>query len=239
MKFPKSARDVLKRLRPKHNDITPFNVPEPSETRYSVVLNYPDALKPEEQAARLAHKLQRAAAGKSASILGKRRRHNMGHPNIAIHEDQDDSLHGTRRSKNVTAQEMEHDPSQDDESVEGSYSEDSEESDDEVDESVIEDMRKLEESFKGISQKYRLINRIGEGEPHTNPLSPSFVCSLLQAHSPPCTKPNNSSRMMISIKKMMSLKTSRIPRCHLLRGGRQILLPAYMQGRGGDRRSWL
>lgn len=41
---------------------------------------------------------------------------------------------------------------------------DESESEDEVDESVVEDMRKLEESFKGISQKYRLINRIGEGE---------------------------------------------------------------------------
>ncbi len=39
----------------------------------------------------------------------------------------------------------------------------SEESEDEVDESVVEDMWRLEESFKGISQKYRLINRIGEG----------------------------------------------------------------------------
>ena len=38
------------------------------------------------------------------------------------------------------------------------------ESEDEVDESVVEDMRKLEENFKGISQKYRLINRIGEGD---------------------------------------------------------------------------
>jgi hypothetical protein len=37
------------------------------------------------------------------------------------------------------------------------------ESEDEVDESVAEDMRKLEESFRGISRKYRLINRIGEG----------------------------------------------------------------------------
>ena len=43
-------------------------------------------------------------------------------------------------------------------------SECSEDSEDEVDDSVVEDMRRLEESFKGISQKYRLINRIGEGE---------------------------------------------------------------------------
>ncbi|OJD19864.1 CDC7 protein kinase [Emergomyces pasteurianus Ep9510] len=33
----------------------------------------------------------------------------------------------------------------------------------EVDESVAEDMRKLEDTFKGISSMYRLINRIGEG----------------------------------------------------------------------------
>lgn len=41
---------------------------------------------------------------------------------------------------------------------------DDSESENEVDESVAEDMRKLEENFKGISQKYRLINRIGEGD---------------------------------------------------------------------------
>ena len=39
----------------------------------------------------------------------------------------------------------------------------SDESDDEIDESVAEDMQKFEESFKGISRRYRLINRIGEG----------------------------------------------------------------------------
>ncbi|KAL9114169.1 MAG: hypothetical protein Q9227_001941 [Pyrenula ochraceoflavens] len=40
---------------------------------------------------------------------------------------------------------------------------DESEGDEEVDDSVLEDMRKLEESFTGISQQYRLINRIGEG----------------------------------------------------------------------------
>jgi hypothetical protein len=44
---------------------------------------------------------------------------------------------------------------------------DDDESEDEVEESVIEDMRKLEESFRGISRKYRLINRIGEGDINT------------------------------------------------------------------------
>lgn len=33
----------------------------------------------------------------------------------------------------------------------------------EVDESVREDMRKLEDTFPGISDRFRLVNRIGEG----------------------------------------------------------------------------
>ncbi|KAK2757857.1 hypothetical protein FQN54_004263 [Arachnomyces sp. PD_36] len=41
--------------------------------------------------------------------------------------------------------------------------EEEDEEEEEVDESVLEDMRKLEESFEGISEKYRMINRIGEG----------------------------------------------------------------------------
>ncbi|OJD25275.1 CDC7 protein kinase [Blastomyces percursus] len=47
--------------------------------------------------------------------------------------------------------------------VESDGQELSEESEPEVDESVAEDMRKLESTFKGISSRYRLINRIGEG----------------------------------------------------------------------------
>ena len=43
----------------------------------------------------------------------------------------------------------------------GGYEEEEEEED--IDNSVAEEMKKLEENFKGISQKYRLINRIGEG----------------------------------------------------------------------------
>jgi len=39
----------------------------------------------------------------------------------------------------------------------------SDESEDEVETSVAEDMRQFEESFQNISQRYRLINRIGEG----------------------------------------------------------------------------
>ena len=42
------------------------------------------------------------------------------------------------------------------------------ESEDEVETSVAEDMRQFEESFQNISQRYRLINRIGEGRTHNN-----------------------------------------------------------------------
>ena len=43
------------------------------------------------------------------------------------------------------------------------YSETSDETDGEVDASVREDMGQLQETFKGIKDRFRLINRIGEG----------------------------------------------------------------------------
>jgi cell division control protein 7 len=36
-------------------------------------------------------------------------------------------------------------------------------SDEEVEESVAEDIQRFEQSFRGITSRYRLINRIGEG----------------------------------------------------------------------------
>ena len=44
------------------------------------------------------------------------------------------------------------------------YSEYSEESEEEVDPAVQEDMDKFQATFKGIKDRFRLINRIGEGE---------------------------------------------------------------------------
>jgi cell division control protein 7 len=41
--------------------------------------------------------------------------------------------------------------------------EDEGEEEDEMDDSVKEDMMRLEDSFRGISHRYRLVNRIGEG----------------------------------------------------------------------------
>jgi cell division control protein 7 len=43
-------------------------------------------------------------------------------------------------------------------------------SDEEVDDAVAEDMSRFEESFAGITKRFRLINRIGEGEFSTTAL---------------------------------------------------------------------
>ena len=42
-------------------------------------------------------------------------------------------------------------------------SEDSDDNEDEMDENVAADILKLEESFRGITSRYRLVDRIGEG----------------------------------------------------------------------------
>ena len=46
------------------------------------------------------------------------------------------------------------------------------EDDEDIDDSVKEDMRKLEDSFPGISDRFRLVNRIGEGNLLLHLLSP-------------------------------------------------------------------
>lgn len=99
-----------------------------------------------------------------ATATGKRRK-TMGHPAIAVHEDAptlDNNAQPRRLRRMSTHDTVRH--IQEDESVQDDYVSDETDSDDEPDESVVEDMRKLEESFAGISQRYRLINRIGEGQ---------------------------------------------------------------------------
>ena len=44
----------------------------------------------------------------------------------------------------------------------------------EVDDSVKEDMKKLEDSFRGISDRFRLVDRIGEGSSILHPASVFF-----------------------------------------------------------------
>ena len=103
----------------------------------------------------------------------------MGHNAIYIHEDGDDDLSRPRKKRVVEAENHNQPlPRYAHQAVEEAEttSEDTEEEDEEeneIDESVVEDMRKLEESFRGISQKYRLINRIGEGKAnHIQVLNP-------------------------------------------------------------------
>jgi cell division control protein 7 len=52
---------------------------------------------------------------------------------------------------------------EDDSVSQGAAPQEESEFEEEVDESVREDMRKLEDTFPGISDRFRLVNRIGEG----------------------------------------------------------------------------
>lgn len=128
-----------------------------------------------------------APAREPPTKLRKRNRDAMGYNNIAIHEDT------SARTQHLHVPEFqimtEHGPNHPFSEEDEDEDEEDEHSEDEVDETVAEDMKKLEENFKGISQKYRLINRIGEGMlvlPETRPNA-----NLLQAHSQPSTKPSS------------------------------------------------
>lgn len=185
MKLTKQARGVLKALRSKQPEIPKVkssNPPSKAPDNVFVVPANPRALSQEEQhqisasapvspTRRLVSRpeephAQRPVAGNcTGTILGKRPRHNMGNTAITIHEDEDATLHTSAAHTNNTSRTMADLESDDEDSMADSISDQSEDSEDDVDESVMEDMRKLEESFKGISQKYRLINRIGEGTP--------------------------------------------------------------------------
>jgi len=62
-------------------------------------------------------------------------------------------------------------------------------SDEEVEDAVAEDIARFEDSFKGITKRYRLINRIGEG------LCVACICLtytltvITQVLFPPCIRP--------------------------------------------------
>ena len=80
--------------------------------------------------------------------------------------------------------------------VPGAYYEDSDysaESEEEVDPAVQEDMDKFQETFKGIKERFRLINRIGEGKLLSLTSQHCHYSNILQAHFPPCTKPRTSA----------------------------------------------
>lgn len=77
-------------------------------------------------------------------------------------------------------------------SMDESQATESDGSDEEVEPSVQEDINRFEQSFKNISTRFRLINRIGEGEFLPN-LKSITSLTRYQAPSRPSTKPKISS----------------------------------------------
>ena len=155
MRLAQRATGLLKGLRPKQSGRRRANGSEEDEAKPVKVYRRVEELKKKERS----RYPRRAADTVVATATGKRRR-SMGHPAIAIHEDVNDQDLQTRRVRKMSAQESLH---QEQDEQDGDMSDETD-SEDEPDESVMEDMKKLEESFEGISQKYRLINRIGEGQ---------------------------------------------------------------------------
>jgi len=178
------GRRLLKRKKPDGEEETETDDPQHQQQQRQQRQHGPSPSEEQRDLAIPTATAPGAPAAAPRSKLGKRDRHAMGQDNIAIHEDPSAAtqhLH-VPESQIMT----EHDPN-----LPYSDEDDDEPSEDEVDDTVAEDMKKLEENFKGISQKYRLINRIGEGmlvRPETRPLS-----NPLQAPFPPSTKPNAST----------------------------------------------
>lgn len=159
-----TARGVLESLRSKQSRSKSAKTRTDNHVLYDIVLTDPkdeDTPDPEVEVgttpARLLRQVRHSGDfdGEESSPAGS-----MGQASIAIHEDVLDGLSTDRPdTEDMTRPSSEDGDSANDESS----SDSSDDTEDEVDETVVEDMRRLEESFKGISQKYRLINRIGEG----------------------------------------------------------------------------
>lgn len=58
----------------------------------------------------------------------------------------------------------------------------------EVEESVAEDIARFESSFRDITKRYRLINRIGEGWSSLQDIRMLYLLIRLQGRFPPSTK---------------------------------------------------
>jgi hypothetical protein len=98
------------------------------------------------------------------------------------------------------------------------YSESSEESDGAVDILVQEDMDKFQETFKGIKDRYRLINRIGEGKFSVAFIELWFSSHTFQGHFLQYIRLKTSNTMSTTTPGIW--KRKRIPNGHphLLRG---------------------
>jgi len=166
MKLAMKASGVLQALRHKQSSQKPANRSTDGLPRY--IIQDPRDSRREEHYVEITRRSSRiAAAAREGAIATSRRNRNMGHYAVNIHEDTEAvDRHAMKarkvedhgRVRLVSDDEM---SGTDDEEEESEFEET--ESEEEIDETVAEDMLKLEQSFKGISQKYRLINRIGEG----------------------------------------------------------------------------
>lgn len=154
MRLAQKATGLLKGLRPKQSGGRRADGLDKDEAK---PLN--EKARVEELKRKQASRPPRGLAATAIAPSTRKRCRSMGHPAIAIHEDGYDANTQPRHVRKMAAQLAQDEASEQDES--GSDATDSEA---EPDESVMEDMKKLEESFEGISHKYRLINRIGEGK---------------------------------------------------------------------------
>jgi len=83
-----------------------------------------------------------------------------------IHHDEvdvDESLDGEDQAMDESRDDMEE---EEDDQQEDGFSDVSDESGAAVDVQVQEDMDKFQETFEGLEKRFRLINRIGEGNSH-------------------------------------------------------------------------
>jgi hypothetical protein len=96
-------------------------------------------------------------------IVPEAPRYNMGQPFQIHHDeldmDEDESVDGNEQSMEESKAITEEDGDQQDDA----YSEASDDSSGQVEASVQDDMNRFEDTFKGIKDRFRLINRIGEG----------------------------------------------------------------------------
>jgi hypothetical protein len=155
LKFAQKTSGLLKGLLSKHTKLQDATKVQKAPVK---VLADPDHRENEQALTQ-----ERRAGTPASTLRGKRPRYytrSMPNDTVAVHEDAAEvPSHARQASKMSSFRQTASVPPED------LFDQDSDcsESDQEVDDSVLEDMRKLEERFSGISQRYRLLNRIGEG----------------------------------------------------------------------------
>lgn len=176
MRLAQKASGLLKGLRAKQTGERRRYGKEKYKADFSENARIAELKRKEKEKEQSKSRYPRRAADKVIATAAGKRRGNMAHAAIAIHEDVPETSQPSRTLRRMSAHRRPQ-PTDDDESDQDEAAFDDTDSEDEPDDSVMEDMRKLEENFEGISQKYRLINRIGEGRYSSN-LFPFYLTRL-------------------------------------------------------------